>query len=153
MANAYHYATDLMATATRTANAAKSHRDLNLGGTQAEVDVLNMERSVVTLAGMFSFDSASVTAAAYEGKFEGFSLTHGTLGKIMDVSAEGEITLYGADGTAYSAADCNAANVDGGIPQLHNDMIRKADEEQRQAKMQTLINASKQASMSRSATA
>ncbi|WP_157767306.1 hypothetical protein [Paracoccus yeei] len=165
MANAYHYATDLMARAARTADTAKSHPDVNLGGSQAsisantviphtsEVDVLNMERSAVTLAGMFSFDSASVTAAAYQGKFEGFSLTHGTLGKIMDVSAEGEITLYGSDGTAYSAADYNAANVDGGIPQLHNDMIRKADKDERQAKLQALIDASKQASMSRSATA
>ncbi|OWJ98731.1 hypothetical protein CDV54_01580 [Paracoccus yeei] len=102
-----------------------------------------MERSAVTLAGMFSFDSASVTAAAYQGKFEGFSLTHGTLGKIMDVSAEGEITLYGSDGTAYSADEYNAANVDGGIPQLHNDMIRKADADERHAKLQALINASK----------
>lgn len=165
MANAYHYATDLMATAARTAKTAKSHPDVNLGGSQAsisantviphtsEVDVLNMERSAVALAGMFSFDSASVTAAAYQGKFEGFSLTHGTLGKIMDVSAEGEITLYGSDGTAYSAADYNAANVDGGIPQLHNDMIRKADEDQRQAKLQALIEASKQASPSQAATA
>lgn len=165
MANAYHYATDLMATAARTAGTAKSHPDVNLGGSQAsisantviphtsEVDVLNMERSAVTLAGMFSFDSASVTAAAYQGKFKGFSLTHGTLGKIMDVSAEGEITLYGSDGTAYSAADYNAANVDGGIPQLHNDMIRQADEDQRQARLQALINASKQAGTSQSATA
>ena len=71
----------------------------------------------------------------------------------MDVSAEGEITLYGSDGTAYSADEYNAANVDGGIPQLHNDMIRKADKDERQAKLQALIDASKQASMSRSATA
>lgn len=69
-----------------------------------------------------------MTQPAYDGSFQGFSITHGTLGKIMDVSADGTLTLYDAEGTAYSAEEYNAANIDGGIPQLHNDLIRQADD-------------------------
>lgn len=90
-------------------------------------NMFNMEVQAASLANLFSFDSASVTAPAYQGRFEGFSIRHGSLGNVMDVAADGAVTLYGADGTAHSAAAYSAANVDGGIPQLRNDMIRQAD--------------------------
>lgn len=164
MVIAYHYANKVIDTAMLTATAAKfkpsllsgsweSLRTAPTGDSFAGFNASKMETNAAVLSSMFSFDNTTVTAAVYAGKFNGFSLTHGTLGKIMDVSAEGEITLYGSDGTAYSAAEYNAANVDGGIPQLHNDMIRKADADERHAKPQALIDASKQASTSRSATA
>lgn len=87
-----------------------------------------MESMAASLANLFSFDSTSVTVPAYDGGFQGFSITHGTLGKIMDVARDGSITLYDAEGTAYSAEEYNVANIDGGIPQLHNDLIRQADD-------------------------
>lgn len=97
-------------------------------GTQSIVwSMRGMEINAASLGNLFSFDSASVTKAAYGGEFKGFSISHGTLGKIMDVGADGAITLYGADGASYSAADYSANIVDGGIPQLRNDMIRLAD--------------------------
>lgn len=86
-----------------------------------------MESMAASLANMFSFDSISVTEPAYDGSFQGFSITHGTLGKIMDVDANGKFTLYDAQGTAWTAEDYDAARVEGGIPQLHNDLIRQAD--------------------------
>ncbi|MFG6084231.1 hypothetical protein ACEUZ9_000480 [Paracoccus litorisediminis] len=97
-------------------------------GTSAIVgDMLYMERNAASLANLFSFDSASVTKPAYEFAFTGFSISHGTLGKIMDVAADGSITLYGADGKAYDVADYSARNINGGIPELRNDLIRRAD--------------------------
>ncbi|WP_323716919.1 hypothetical protein [Paracoccus aminovorans] len=87
-----------------------------------------LESSAAALANLFSFDTNSVTQPTYEGEFKGFSLTHGTLGKFMDVDANGKITLYDAEGEAWSAEDYSAARVDGGIPQLHNDLIRQADD-------------------------
>lgn len=90
-------------------------------------NMFNMEVQAASLANLFSFDSASVTAPAYRGEFNGFSIRHGRLGPIMDVAADGAITLHGADGTAHRAADYSAAQVDGGIPQLRNDLIRAAD--------------------------
>lgn len=90
-------------------------------------NMFNMEVQAASLANLFSFDSASVTAAAYQGEFNGFRINHSRLGQIMDVAGDGAITLYGSDGMAFSATDYSAANVDGGIPQLRNDMIRQAD--------------------------
>lgn len=87
----------------------------------------SMERNAATLANMFSLDASSVTTSAYGGSYSGFSLSHGTLGKIMDVAADGTITLYDAEGKGYSAAEYSAANIDGGIPQLRNDLIRQSD--------------------------
>lgn len=87
----------------------------------------SMERNAATLANLFSLDAASVTTSAYDGSFGGFSLSHGTLGKIMDVAADGTVTLYDAEGKGYSAAEYSAANIDGGIPQLRNDLIRQSD--------------------------
>lgn len=98
------------------------------GTDQIVLNILSFERNAASLANLFSFDSTSVTRPAYDGSFQGFSITHGTLGKIMDVSADGTLTLYDAEGTAYSAEEYNAANIDGGIPQLHNDLIRQADD-------------------------
>lgn len=87
----------------------------------------SMERNAASLANLFSLDAASVTTSAYDGSFGGFSLSHGNLGKIMDVTADGAVTLYDAEGKGYSAAEYSAANIDGGIPQLRNDLIRQAD--------------------------
>ncbi|MFT4014361.1 MAG: hypothetical protein QM682_13355 [Paracoccus sp. (in: a-proteobacteria)] len=92
-----------------------------------------MERQAASLANLFSLDTASVTNAAYDGTYQGFSLSHGTLGKIMDVSADGQVTLYDAQGNAYSAAEYSAANIDGGIPELRNDLLRQADRQMARA--------------------
>ncbi|WP_147278888.1 hypothetical protein [Paracoccus versutus] len=101
----------------------------NAHGTSEIVGNINfLESRAASLANLFSFDTTSVTRPVYDGSFQGFSITHGTLGKIMDVSADGTLTLYDAEGTAYSAEEYNAANIDGGIPQLHNDLIRQADD-------------------------
>lgn len=89
------------------------------------LNMKSMETSAAALGRLFSFDSASVTISAYDGKFNGFSISHGEMGKVMDVADDGSITLYDANGTSYSSEDYNSANVDGGIPQLHNDIIRK----------------------------
>ncbi len=90
-------------------------------------DMRHMETQAASLANLFSFDSASATRPVYEGTFSGFSISHGTLGKIMDVAANGSVTLYDAEGKGYSAAEYSAANIDGGIPQLRNDLRRQAD--------------------------
>lgn len=157
MANAYHFATALVETTNYVVADAReiaAHPDKYLdasgqlygagagGGTlggdweaamRQGTDMMlfyrvKMESMAASLANMFSFDTTSVTTGAYEGSFQGFSITHGTLGKIMDVDANGKITLYDAQGTAWTAEDYDAANIDGGIPELHNDMIRQADD-------------------------
>ncbi len=157
MANAYHFATALVKAARDVIGSRigiETHKDQMLdasgrlygigsdgragsGDWKAAIErgtyiILHemgeMEKMAASLANLFSFDSTSVTQPAYDGSFQGFSITHGTLGKIMDVSADGTLTLYDAEGTAYSAEEYNAANIDGGIPQLHNDLIRQADD-------------------------
>ncbi len=95
----------------------------------------DMEIRAASLANMFSFDSSSVTVPVYGGAFQGFSITHGTLGKIMDIDANGKVTLYDAEGKAWSAEDYEAANVEGGIPQMHNDLVKQADDRARLASM------------------
>lgn len=82
----------------------------------------NMENIAATLSNLFSTDLSAVTSAAYEGKTSGFSLVHSQLGKILGMSADGSITLYAENGTAYNSAEYNAKNIDGGIPELRNDM-------------------------------
>lgn len=164
MVTAYHYATKVIDSAMPTARIAKSNPSLLPSSWEAlrtapmedfsvGFEASQMEMNAAVLSKMFSFDNTTVTGAVYAGEFNGFSLTHGTLGKIMDVSAEGEITLYDAEGTAYSAAEYNAAGVDGGIPELHNDLIRRADEDQRRAEFQALRDAARQASSPASAPA
>lgn len=157
MANAYHFATALVETTNYVVADAReiaAHPDKYLdasgqlygagagGGTlggdweaamRQGTDMMlfyrdKMESMAASLANMFSFDTTSVTTGAYEGSFQGFSISHGTLGKIMDVDANGKITLYDAQGTAWTAEDYDAAKIDGGIPELHNDMIRQADD-------------------------
>ena len=41
----------------------------------------------------------------------------------MDVAQDGSVTLYDAEGTAYSAENYNTARIDGGIPELHNKLL------------------------------
>lgn len=153
MAQAYHFASAIVRFATETASEmtiVKANTDTMLDasgqiygldgrldshdlrekhGTQDIVRSSHaLEQNLVVMAKMFSLDTTSVTDPTYDGSFHGFSIAHGTLGKIMDVDANGAITLYDAEGKAWSAEDYAAARVDGGIPQLHNDLIRQADD-------------------------
>lgn len=152
MANAYHFATELSQKAqsvvaskplinASTDSMGRLYGMGALGGAMDSFELMDeayahgtdkvvfdiraMETAAAALAKLFSFDSTSVTVAAYDGQFSGFSISHGTQGKIMDVDQNGAFTLYDAGGTAYSAEEYNAAKIDGGIPQLHNDIIRR----------------------------
>ncbi|MDO5621027.1 MAG: hypothetical protein Q4G24_06105 [Paracoccus sp. (in: a-proteobacteria)] len=88
-----------------------------------------MEGAAASLAQYFGFDSRSVTLPAYDGDFQGFSVATAQYGKILDVAADGTMTFYDANGTAYSAKEYNDQNIDDGIPALHNALIRQADKE------------------------
>ena len=102
---------------------------IDAGTQEAFCDMRSMERAAANLAIRFGFDSTSVTTAAYQGERKGFSISLGSFGKLADFGADGSITLYGSDGTAYAARDYNALNVDGGIPELHNHEVYLKDQE------------------------
>ncbi|MDO5613807.1 MAG: hypothetical protein Q4G14_11290 [Paracoccus sp. (in: a-proteobacteria)] len=86
-----------------------------------------MEEVGATLAGMFSFASAEVTNAAYKGEAAGFSISLTGFGKLIDVDSRGRMTLYDADGAAYSPQEYNEQDIGGGIPELYNEEIRNND--------------------------
>ena len=88
-----------------------------------------MEGDGAGLARHFSFDRTAVTRAALKGEVSAFSITHGTFGKLMDVGKDGTVTLYDAQGTAFSMQDYNSANSSERIPEVHNDLIDLADRE------------------------
>lgn len=162
MANAYHFATALVghvnyviSDAREIASSPDKYLDASgqlYGAVGADTELAikqgtymmlfyrdRMEDMAASLANLFSFDSASVTKPAYDRSFQGFSISHGALGKIMDVDAQGKMTLYDAQGIAWSAEDYAAARVDGGIPELENDLIQQADDDAARASWRAAI--------------
>lgn len=97
------------------------------GTFQLILNMRTMENAGSALAMHFSFDKTGATAAAYNGQRSGISITHGAYGKIMDISAEGDVTLYDAQGKAFSAEEYNAANTKERIPALQNDLLDLAE--------------------------
>lgn len=108
------------------------------GNDQLVLDMQNMETLGSGLAKHFSFDKAPATSAAHDGKLSAISITHGTYGKIMDISEDGAVTLYDAQGNGFSAEEYNAANPNERIPELHNDLVDLAD---RQARRDAAVEA------------
>ncbi len=87
------------------------------------------EMASATLARQFSFRGQGMAVTA-GGTTEatGFTLTHGTQGTVMEVGADGTLTLFDASGKGYTLSEYNAAQPDGLIAELHNDEIKRADE-------------------------
>lgn len=106
----------------------KAHKSF-IGFTQelAMNERLVSERAKASLANMFSFTSSGVSRQDGLTQAVGFSISHGSLGKIVHFAADGSVRLFDGAGRGYAAAEYNEANVDGGIPELHNDLIRQAD--------------------------
>ncbi len=87
------------------------------------------EMAGATLARQFSFHGQSMTVTA-NGTTEavGFTIAHGIQGKVMEVGADGTLTLFDASGKGYTPSEYNAARADGLVAELHNDEIRRVDE-------------------------
>lgn len=114
------------------------------GNDQLVLDMQNMETLGSGLAKNFSFDKVAATGAAYDGKLSAISITHGTYGKIMDISKDGAVTLYDAQGNGFSAEEYNAANLNERIPELHNDLVELGDRQlQRAAAIEAFSRAGK----------
>lgn len=78
---------------------------------------LSAERAKASLSRMFSFTDTGLSqndSGTLDTK--AFSISHGTLGKIMDVDAQGRVTVYDQNGTSYSLREYVAAEPDGAIP-------------------------------------
>lgn len=102
---------------------------------------LEMERASTSLGKMFSFTANALTTAADgSSEFTGFTISHGEYGKIMEVSADGEVTMFDANGKEYSREEYVTNKPDGLIGEMHNDLVDEAD----QAQMQQTINQLKQ---------
>lgn len=81
----------------------------------------DVENAVSVLGVQFAFmDEIVKTNEDGTSSFTGFEVSHDRFGKLLSVDASGAITLYDADGTAYSMADYDAARPDGVIPELAN---------------------------------
>ncbi len=106
-------------------------REASLGylGEEVSRHRLQADRVGASLARQFSFRGQGMTVTA-GGTTEatGFTITHGTQGKVMEVGADGTLTLFDASGKGYTPSEYNAARPDGLVAELHNDGIRRADE-------------------------
>ncbi|MDO5632219.1 MAG: hypothetical protein Q4G22_10320 [Paracoccus sp. (in: a-proteobacteria)] len=104
-----------------------SARASKAGNSELLATIRKMEMAGASLAGLFSFASANVTNAAYKGEAVEFSLGLTGFGKLIDFDSKGRMTLYDADGKAYSPTEYNEQDIGGGIPELYNDEIRRED--------------------------
>jgi len=88
---------------------------------------LHAERAKASLSRMFSFTDSGLRQNE-NGTLEtkGFSISHGTLGKIMDVDASGRITVYDQKGNSYSQSEYVASSPDGAIPGMAADLANGA---------------------------
>ncbi|MEX5562831.1 hypothetical protein SM764_05365 [Pseudophaeobacter sp. 1A16562] len=89
---------------------------------------LQVDRATASLSRMFSFTGQAIaTSEDGSSQVAGFTISHGTQGKIMEVSADGDITMFDKSGKAYTREGFAAAKPDGVIPGIHNDLVREAD--------------------------
>lgn len=89
-----------------------------------------LDRATAMLKSQFGFQATVVgTDESGKSSFQGFELRHETYGLLIAVDAKGEVTLFDGDGVGHKASTYNDANPGAFIPELHNDEIRKADNE------------------------
>lgn len=96
---------------------------------QLEESKIDADRAMASLSRLFSQTDngleGSVSATPTSG---GFEITHGTYGKMMEVSDDGSITMFDSEGNGYSREEFVEKQPDGMIGEMHNDFIREEDQ-------------------------
>lgn len=86
------------------------------------------ERAMAALTRMFSqTDNGLSDANGTSPTPNGFKITHGTYGKLMEVSDDGSISMFDSEGTGYSRQEFIDKKPDGMIGEIHNDLIVEED--------------------------
>lgn len=100
---------------------------------------LDVERATTSLAKMFSFTETTLSQNGDgTSSLAGFTISHGDYGKIMEVSAEGEITMFDQSGKTYTREEYVSAQPDGLIGEMHNDLIDESNEVKVQQEINTM---------------
>lgn len=102
------------------------HMNQSLGEDRQRAD-----RAMASLSRLFSqADNGLDGATTATPESGGFEITHGTYGKLMEVSDDGSITMFDREGNGYSREEFVEKKPEGMIGEIHNDLIREEDRRQ-----------------------